>query len=138
MHELFDVFIVVHCSQTQLTPLKAIPCTLHPHTCSPQYEVVPVGTNGFRSPESSMLTIANSPEAFSPPLSTKTDIYSFGVLALRLMISTDMAYSQRSMAMLLLHYHQMKGVAEGKVNTGATSHLIRVDKKTAEKIVKVS
>ena len=81
-----------------------------------QFEIIPVGTNGFRSPESSMHTIANTPAAFSPPLSTRTDIYSFGILALRLMISTDTPYSQRSMAILLLHYHQIKGASEGRVS----------------------
>ena len=52
---------------------------------------------------------------FSPPLTTKTDIYSFGILAMRLMISTDTPYSQRSMAMLLLHYHQIKGASTGRI-----------------------
>ena len=94
---------------------------MHTHKCSccvlvNQFEIVPVGTNGFRSPESSMQTIANTSAAFSPPLTSKTDIYSFGILALRLMISTDTPYSQRSMAILLLHYHQMKGVSEGRIS----------------------
>ena len=78
-------------------------------------EIVPVGTNGFRSPESSMHTTANTSAAFSPPLTTKTDIYSFGILAMRLMISTDTPYSQKSMAMLLLYYHQIKDESTGRI-----------------------
>ena len=62
-----------------------------------------------------MHTIANTPTAFSPPLTTKTDIYSFGIFAMRLMISTDTPYSQRSMAMLLLYYHQKMGESTGRI-----------------------
>ncbi len=99
-----------------------------------QYEIVPVGTNGFRSPESSMLMIANSPEAFSPPLSTKADIYSFGILSMRLMMSTDTPYSQRAMSTLLLYYHQNRGVSEGRLKRPS---VWRVDERTVLKLLKV-
>ena len=99
-----------------------------------QYEIVPVGTNGFRSPESSMLIIANSPDAFSPPLSTKADIYSFGILSMRLMMSTDTPYSQRAMSTLLLYYHQSLGVSEGRLKSPS---VWRVDERTVLKLLKV-
>ncbi len=101
----------------------------------PQYEIVPVGTNGFRSPESSMLMIANSPDAFSPPLSTKADIYSFGILSMRLMMSTDTPYSQRAMSTLLLYYHQSLGVSEGRLKSPS---VWRVEESTVLKLLKVS
>ncbi len=100
-----------------------------------QYEIVPVGTNGFRSPESSMLMIANSPDAFSPPLSTKADIYSFGILSMRLMMSTDTPYSQRAMSTLLLYYHQSLGVSEGRLKSPS---VWRVEEITVLKLLKVS
>ncbi len=93
-----------------------------------------MGTNGFRSPEFSMLMIANSPEAFSPPLSTKADIYSFGILSMRLMMSTDTPYSQRAMSTLLLYYHQSRGVSEGRLKRPS---VWRVDERTVLKLLKV-
>ncbi|XP_064401598.1 uncharacterized protein LOC135347510 isoform X2 [Halichondria panicea] len=99
-----------------------------------QYEIVPVGTNGFRSPESSMLMIANSPDAFSPPLSTKADIYSFGILSMRLMMSTDTPYSQRAMSTLLLYYHQSLGVSEGRLKSPS---VWRVEESTVLKLLKL-
>ena len=109
----------------------------HTHTHT-QFEIVPVGTNGFRSPESSMHTIANTPEVFSPPLTTKTDIYSFGILAMRLMISTDTPYSQRSMAMLLLHYHQIRTTPTGRTAGQRRLNYLRIGEDTTLKLLKVN
>ena len=106
----------------------------HTHTqANTHVEIVPVGTNGFRSPESSMHTIANTPTVFSPPLTTKTDIYSLGILAMRLMISTDTPYSQRSMAMLLLYYHQLKGKCTGRI-ADKLSPYHKLDRYTKQKL----
>ena len=80
-----------------------------------------------------MHTLANTPEVFSPLLSTKTDIYSFGILAMRLMISTDTPYSQRSMAMLLLYYHQLKGESTGRI-TDKPSQYHKLDRLTKQKL----
>lgn len=81
---------------------------------APQYHCVPVGTNGFRAPECSMHVIANYPDAFSPPVSTRCDVFSFGVLCVRLMVGEEGPYRQRSLAMLLLFYHQSKRCVEGR------------------------
>ena len=57
--------------------------------------VVPVGTLGFRAPECSMLSVTNSVGVIDPPLSTKADIWSFGMFLLRLLIGSEGPYSQR-------------------------------------------
>ena len=80
---------------------------------APQYHSLPVGTNGFRAPECSMHVTANTPDAFSPPISTQCDMFSFGVLCLRLMIGEEGPYRQKVLATLLLHYHQSIGAVEG-------------------------
>lgn len=99
---------------------------------APQYHSVPVGTTGFRAPECSMYTTANSPDAFSPRVSTQCDIFSFGVLCQRLMIGEEGPHRQRTLALLLLHYHQNVGSVEGRWKTGLT-----VSKTTVEKVLKV-
>ena len=81
---------------------------------APQYHSAAVGTNGFRAPECSMYTTANSPDAFSPGVTTKCDIFSFGLLCQRLMIGEEGPYRQRAIALLLLRYHQNMGCAEGR------------------------
>ena len=100
-----------------------------------QVQVVPVGTNGFRAPECSMSIIANSSEALSPQVTTKCDIYSFGILSLRLLISTDTPHSQREMAMMVLHYHQERRLKEGS----KTRHnFLKVQQEDVDKLLKVS
>lgn len=81
---------------------------------APQFHSAPVGTNGFRAPECSMYTTANSPNAFSPMVSTHCDIFSFGLLCLRLMVGEEGPYRQRPIALLLLRYHQSVGSVEGR------------------------
>ena len=83
------------------------------HTHTPRYQCIPVGTNGFRAPECSMHIVTNSPNAFSPPISTKCDLWSLGVLVCRMLVGYEGPYSQRDMAMLVLRYHQIAGYVEG-------------------------
>ena len=77
------------------------------------YISVPVGTNGFRSPECSMLAISNVTDVFYPPINTRSDIWSFGILTLRILIGATGPSSQREMALLLLHYYQQRYMHEG-------------------------
>ena len=100
---------------------------------APQYHSAPVGTNGFRAPECSIYTTANSPDAFSPGVSTRCDVFSFGLLCQRLMIGEEGPYRQRALALLLLYYHQSQGFVEGrwgKMN-------LEVSDSTVEKLLKV-
>ena len=101
-----------------------------------QVQVVPVGTNGFRAPECSMSIIANSPEALSPPVTTKCDIYSFGILSLRLFISTETPHSQRAMAMMILHYQQKRKLKEGSIDK-RRHNFLKVQQEDIDKLLKV-
>ena len=99
----------------QLPPVSL--STSHVAT-SPQYHCIGVGTNCFRAPECSMHVVTNSPGAFSPPISTRCDIFSFGVLCLRLMTGEEGPDRQKTMAMLLLHYYQSENLVEGSRKGG--------------------
>ena len=77
------------------------------------YISVPVGTNGFRSPECSMLAISNVTDVFYPPITTRSDIWSLGILTLRILIGATGPSSQREMALLLLHYYQQRYMHKG-------------------------
>ena len=83
-----------------------------------------------------MLVVTNTVEALSPQVTTKTDIYSIGTLALRLMLSTNTPHSQRAMSTLLLYYYQSKQLPEGRVKGHLKKGLV-VDKAAVEKILKV-
>jgi hypothetical protein len=61
-----------------------------------------------------MYTTANTPDALSPGVSTRCDIFSFGLLCQRFMIGEEGPYRQRALALLLLHYHQSLGCVEGR------------------------
>ena len=54
-----------------------------------------MGTQGFRSPECSQLVIASHSDIIAPQLTPKTDIWSFGVLIMRLFLGEDGPASQR-------------------------------------------
>ena len=75
--------------------------------------VVPVGTLGFRAPECSMLSVSNSIGVIDPPLTTKADIWSFGMFLLRLLIGSEGPCSQREASYsalklsLLVHIYYM-------------------------------
>ena len=101
-----------------------------------QVQVVPVGTNGFRAPECGMSIIANSPEALSPPVTTKCDIYSFGILSLRLFISTETPHSQRATAMMILRYHQERRLKQGSIDK-RRHNFMRVQQEDIDKLLKV-
>ena len=59
------------------------------------YYIPPVGTQGFRSPETSQLLVASHPDAIVPHLTPGADIWSLGILMLRLFIGEDGPTNQR-------------------------------------------
>lgn len=115
----------------QLPPVS-FPSSQTMQAIAPQYHSVPVGTNGFRAPECSMYTTTNFPDAFSPRVSTQCDLFSFGLLCQRLMIGEEGPYRQRTLALLLLYYHQSVGSVEGRWKTG-----LEVSRATVNQVLKV-
>ena len=104
------------------------------HTSLNHYICVPVGTNGFRSPECSMPAVANSPDSFSPPITTRCDIWSLGILTVRILIGVTGPSRQREMALLLLHYHNERYMHEGIHRPG----YLQVDRLVTDKLLNVS
>ena len=103
-------------------------------TSALHYVCIPVGTNGFRSPECSMLVISNSPDCFSPTITTRCDIWSLGVLTIRMLIGASGPSTQRDMALLLLYHHRQRYMHEGLHKDG---YLV-VDKIVTDKLLNVS
>ena len=101
------------------------------------YICVPVGTDGFRSPECSMLAIANSSDAFSPPITTRADIWSLGILTIRILIGVNGPRKQREMALLLLSYHRQRFMHEGLIKQDKPQFL-EVDRLVTDKLLNVS
>jgi hypothetical protein len=66
----------------QLDSLGNLPVT---SPSNQQYLLVPVGTDGYRSPELSQHTISNSLSVVTPALGVKTDIWSVGLLLVRIL-----------------------------------------------------
>ena len=99
------------------------------------YVTVPVGTNGFRSPECSMLAISNVTDVFYPPITTRSDIWSLGILTLRILIGATGPSSQREMALLLLHYYHQRYMHEG---LHKRPDCFNVDRLVTDKLLSVS
>ena len=99
------------------------------------YVTVPVGTNGFRSPECSMLAISNVTDVFYPPITTRSDIWSLGILTLRILIGATGPSSQREMALLLLHYYRQRYMHEG---LHKRPDCFNVDRLVTDKLLSVS
>ena len=59
------------------------------------YQISPVGTDGYRSPESFQLVSSNDPSAFDPPLTMKSDIWSVGLILLRMLNGSNGPTSQQ-------------------------------------------
>ena len=55
----------------------------------------PVGTQGFHSPEGSQLVVASHCDVIVPRLTPQSDVWSFGILMLRLFLGEDGPTSQR-------------------------------------------
>ena len=63
------------------------------------FTVVPVGTTGYRPPECSQLIVTNDNSSISPQLTTKLDVWSFGVLMMRLVNGSYGPSSQREVSL---------------------------------------
>ena len=84
-----------------------------------------MGTVGYKSPEGSIYCIGNSLDVM-PPLSTKADIFSFGLLMSLLFLNQEGPKSQVQMAKMLLSVNQT--VAPGKsLNTAQRRILAKHD-----------
>lgn len=74
-------------SQGSLQPVPFVTRLPHQQQLASQgvYQVIPVGTDGYRSPESSQLTLSNDLSVLRPALTVKTDIWSVGLILLRML-----------------------------------------------------
>ncbi len=98
---------------------------------APQYHCIPVGTSGYRAPECSLHITANHPNCFLPPITTRCDIFSLGLLCMRLMVGEEGPHRQKALALLLLHYYREEGLVEGKGK-------VKVSRPMVEDTLKVS
>ena len=62
------------------------------------YQISPVGTDGYRSPESFQLVLSNDASAFNPPLTMKSDIWSVGLILLRMLNGSNGPTSQQKVS----------------------------------------
>ena len=72
------------------------------------YHVSAVGTLGYKSPEGSMYCIGNSLDVM-PPLSTKADIFGFGLVMSRLFLNQEGPKNMRELGQLILSVNQTVG-----------------------------
>ena len=130
-----DFDVAIELDKSERIPRTLIPSKSTPQSSSHvQYTSVPVGTNGFRSPECSMLTVSNSSEAFFPPINTRCDIWSLGILTTRMLIGATGPSTQFQIALLLLFYHRQRYMPE---ELHAAGYLV-VDKLVTDKLLNVS
>ena len=97
------------------------------------YQCLPVGTNGFRAPECAFEIHANHPDAFSPPICCRCDMFSFGIFCLRFFVGEEGPKRQKVLAMLLLSYYMKKGLVEGRTK----GVQIKIPSERVEKMLKV-
>ena len=64
------------------------------------FTIVPVGTNGYRPPESSMHVVSNDIALISPKLTKLADMWSFGVLMLKMAVGEYGPTSQKEVCNL--------------------------------------
>ena len=69
--------------------------------------VVPVGTNGYRPPECSQIIIATDASIIDPPLTTKADMWSFGVLMMKMVRGQYGPSSQREVSAQCNSYYDI-------------------------------
>ena len=93
-----------------------------------------MGTTGFCSPECSMLIVTGSPDTFSPPITARSNIWSVGILTIKMLIGTNGPGSQCQMALLLLHYYQQRYMHEGLHKTG----YVEIDRLITDQLLNVS
>ena len=66
------------------------------------YQVVPVGTDGYRAPESAQMIISNDLSILDPPLTVKADIWSVGLLMIRMLNGANGPTRQQKVSDLTL------------------------------------
>ena len=132
--QICDFDAGVELDDSERLPHTLIGSKASSHPSRLQYTCVPVGTNGFRSPECSMLVISNSPDGFSPTITTRCDIWSLGILTIRMLIGATGPSTQRQMALLLLYYHRQRYMHEGLHKRG----YLEVDRIVTDKLLSVS
>ena len=71
-----------------------------------------VETTSFRAPECAFEALSNDPAAFTPPVSCRCDIFSFGGFCLRFFVAKDGPRNQKTLAILLLGYHIQKSAVK--------------------------
>ena len=71
-----------------------------------------VGTVGYKSPEGSIYCIGNNLDVM-PPLSTKSDVFSFGLLMSLLFLNEEGPKTQEKMAKMLLFVNQTVSPQQG-------------------------
>jgi serine/threonine protein kinase len=101
-----DVQIADFDSALQLTDDGLLPVTYTSKTEQNRkvFTVVPVGTTGYRPPECSQHVVANDNGLISPPLTTKVDVWSFGVLMMRLVNGSYGPSSQREVSLPCIYH----------------------------------
>ena len=107
-----DVQLADFDSAVQLNEDGALPATHASKTNQNQrtFTIVPVGTNGYRPPESSQLIISNDVRCIIPGVTTKSDIWSFGVLMMRMLNGAYGPASQREVSCNCYHIRKFRGV----------------------------
>ena len=90
-------------SEGHIPPMPAVP-SWHHLTGPPVYQVVPVGTDGYRAPESAQVVLASHASAFDPLLTEKADIWSVGLIMIRMLNGPNGPIGQQKVSLqLFLH-----------------------------------
>ena len=69
------------------------------------YQISPVGTDGYHSPESFQLVLSNDASGFNPPLTMKSDIWSVGLILLRMLHGSNGHTSQQKVGNEITLFH---------------------------------
>ena len=95
-----DVQIADFDSAVQLSEDGLLPASNVNRSDSHQktFAVVPVGTNGYRPPESSLFIVSNNVDGISPQVSVKADIWSAGVLMMKMIVGRYGPSTQREVS----------------------------------------
>ena len=68
------------------------------HEYNNVYQVVPVGTDGYRAPESAQQVISSHLETIQPPLTVKADIWAVGLIVMRMLNGYNGPIKQRQVS----------------------------------------
>ena len=82
-------------SAVKLSSEGSVPANRNSRTNRETFVIIPLGTNGYRAPEHSLLTVSNDDALIYPRVSTKIDVWAFGVLAMKMLNGEYGPSSQR-------------------------------------------